>query len=266
MRIAIFSDVHGNLTALQAVLAHIGQQEGIDEVIFAGDLCVFGPRPRACLELIRERNIASITGNTDQWLQVPPPLPANATEVQRRRWEYVQAISTWTGSQLDADDLAWFNELSLPFQRRISPTPNPRDDLFIVHANPQDVNQIIFPAEARQKELYGQVRQSDSELRQLLGDLVVGVLAFGHLHVPGVRHWQGITLVNVSSVSMPGDGDPRAKYAVLSWEDGPGWSVEHFTVDYPVAEEIKAFQDMQPPGWEESVRKLKELGMIPQVV
>jgi diadenosine tetraphosphatase ApaH/serine/threonine PP2A family protein phosphatase len=95
--------------------------------------------------------------------------------------------------------------------------------------------------------------------------MVTNVLAFGHLHVPFIRQWEGYDLVNVSSVSMPGDGDPRAKYAVFDW-DGKAWTVEHRHVEYDVEEEIAAFRESQPPGWETSVASLEEKGMIPQVV
>jgi len=52
------------------------------------------------------------------------------------------------------------------------------------------------------------------------------VVAYGHLHIPNVRPWRELTLVNVSSVSMPGDGDGRAKYALLEWGDGR-WTARH---------------------------------------
>ena len=64
MRVAVFSDVHGNLTALEAVLADIAAQ-AVDQIYFAGDLCLIGPRPAACLERVRSANIAAVYGNTN---------------------------------------------------------------------------------------------------------------------------------------------------------------------------------------------------------
>jgi len=55
-------------------------------------------------------------------------------------------------AQMDEMDLAWLR--TLPFHRRVSPMPHPKDDLFIVHANPQDVDQPIHPPESLQEELY----------------------------------------------------------------------------------------------------------------
>lgn len=265
MRVAIFSDVHGNLTALEAVLADIDGREAVEAVIFAGDLCLFGPRPEACLRLIRERDdeIACLYGNTDEWIDGPPLLSNDIEEEERQRRQRIHDIASWTRERLPPMDRAWLREL--PFHRRISPTVSPQDDLFVVHANPKDVNQIIFPPEGMQQELYGRVRQADGELELLLDNLVTDVLAFGHLHVPFVRSWGGFTLANISSVSMPGDGDARAKYGLLTWEGG-AWEVEHVYVAYDVEAEIEAFREHRPPGWEDSVKLLEEEGLIPQRV
>jgi predicted phosphodiesterase len=263
MRIAVFSDVHGNLTALDAVLAHIGEQPEIDQIVFAGDLCLFGPRPAECLARIKERGIGAIYGNTDQWIAQPPPAPAEADEAQREHWRHIEELSRWTAEQLGPMGVAWFRVL--PSDRRTSPTVMAQDDLLIVHANPIDVDQVIFPSEAYQRERFGHVRQPDSALGPLLQDTLTGVLAYGHLHIPGVRRWQNMTLVNVSSVSLPGDGDPRAKYAVFTWRPN-GWTFEHHYVDYSIEAEIQAYQTAQPPRWETAVAKLKEIGAMPQKV
>jgi hypothetical protein len=75
-----------------------------------------------------------------------------------------------------------------------------------------------------------------------------------------------LTLVNVSSVSLPGDGDKRAKYAVLSWSKEDGWQVKHHYVDYQVESEIAAYEQNKPPGWEHRVKKLATKGSIPQIL
>jgi predicted phosphodiesterase len=263
MRIAVFSDVHGNLAALQAVLNHIDEQDPpVDQIIFAGDLCLFGPRPSECLNLIERRQIGSVYGNTDEWIAQPPVIADDASPEEQQRWRHIQELCQWTAEQLGPMGLAWLR--TLPFHRRVSPTVNASDDLLIVHANPLDVNQAIFPAEAEQKERYGRVRQPDNQLTPLLKDIATGMILYGHVHIPGIRQWQNITLVNVSSVSLPGDGDPRAKYALFTWTNETGWVVEHHRLDYPAAEEIEAFTERKPPGWETAVAKLKESGAIAQ--
>jgi predicted phosphodiesterase len=251
VKLAVFSDVHGNLTGLEAVIVDIEQHQP-DEIVVAGDLCVMGPRPAECLEFIRARNLRAIYGNTDEWLldrQEPPPRMKDPVR--------------WTQGQLSAGARQWL--AGLPFQLRYSPTDSAEDDLLIVHANPQDVNQIIFPPEAMQITLYGRVRQDDNELEPLLAELDAAVLAFGHLHIPNVRTWRGKTLANISSISLPGDDDPRAKYAIFTWA-GDQWQIEHHRVSYDLDAEAAELYKNPIPGMEEAMQSLASRRYIPQRV
>lgn len=244
MRIAIFSDVHGNLSGLEAVLADI-ERQAVDLAVFAGDLCLFGPRPAECARLIRERRLPAVLGNTDAWVAgIPGP-------------EKHQSTLEWTRIRFSPDERAWLGDL--PFSLRVSPTASAADDLLIVHANPRNVDDIIFPSEADQQDRWGKVRQRDAELQPLFAGVRAAVVAYGHLHIPGVRPWGQLTLVNVSSVSMPGDEDGRAKYALLAWGDGQ-WRVTHHRVNYDTGAERDAFLRQQPPGWEIAVAALETDG------
>ncbi len=245
MRIAIFSDVHGNLSALQAVLDHIESQT-VDLTLFAGDLCAMGPRPAECLRLVRERRIPAVRGNTDEWLLNRGESP-----------EKLRRALVWSSTQLSDDERDWLGRL--PFALRVSPTAGAAGDLLIVHANPHNINDILYPPEADQLARFGETRQSDDQLRELLGDVSAAALAFGHLHIPNIRRLDRLMLVNVASVNMPGDGDGRAKYAVLDW-DGTDWRASHHQVEYDVDAEAAALRGNQPPGWEEAVAQLEEKG------
>jgi len=111
--------------------------------------------------------------------------------------------------------------------------------------------------------LFGEVRhkQTDEDLASLLEGTEAAALAFGHLHVPNVRQWRGLTLANISSVSLPGDGDPRAKYGLLEWEKGQGWRVNHRYVAYDVSQEVEALGRIKPPKWERYARWLEQAGV-----
>ncbi len=241
MQIAIFSDVHGNLSALEAALADVEQRHP-DLVVFAGDLCLFGPRPAECWRLLTERRIPAVIGNTDAWLAGLGNPP-----------EKHQPSLAWTQPRFAAGELAALGRL--PFSLRVSPTASATDDLLIVHANPRNLDDIIFPAEADQLAHWLRVRQPDAELEPLLGGLEAAVMAYGHLHIPGIRQWAGLTLVNVASVNMPGDKDGSAKYALLEW-DGGRWAANHRRVAYDTAAESAAFQTHRPPRWEAAVAAL----------
>jgi len=126
--------------------------------------------------------------------------------------------------------------------------------------------QIIFPSEDRQRELYGAIRQGDDDLDPLLSDVKASMIAYGHLHIPGLRMWRDISLANISSVSLPGDAYSSAKYAVLDWKRDRGWEVEWHRISYSVEGEIEAYLDNKPPGWRESVKMLRADGYIAQNV
>jgi len=252
MRIAIFSDVHGNFSALDAVLEDIKQQDP-DLMFFAGDLCVFGSQPASCVQRLRAEEISCVHGNTDLWISNDPLLSDDIVVEERERSHDIHTATEWTWSQLDAMDRAWLR--TLPFHKRFSPTIYPQDDLFIVHANPLDVEQPIYPPIARQEELYGEIKQPDDALKPLLGGIVFGVLCFGHVHIPNVRHWNEKTLANISSVSLPLDGDVRAKYGLLTWDDG--WSIEHRHVEYDIDQEISNLAKKKPPQWQVRSRQLQ---------
>jgi predicted phosphodiesterase len=266
MRIALFSDVHGNLSALRTVRQAIERLPDIDQVIFAGDLCLFGPRPGHCLDLLRDMAVPFVVGNTDEWLRQPPPLASDLPEEQRQARQNLRDLCRWTAGQLSDESLAWLDLLRQSFQIRLTPTGDPGDDLLIVHANPHDLLGIIFPAIERQRELYGSVRQTDEQLAPLLHDVSARTIAFGHLHIPGLRRWRDKTLINVSSVSLPGDGDGRAKFAVLSWSETAGWQVVYHRLTYDTDEETDAFRRFRPPGWQARVEQLQALGYVPQIV
>lgn len=246
MRIAIFSDVHGNLSALEAVLEDI-ESRSPDLIMFAGDLCLFGPRPAECLRLVRGQRLPSVIGNTDEWIMGMDSPP-----------EKHQAALQWTAAQLAPDELDWLHRL--PFSLRISPNDAPNGhDLLIVHANPQDVNEIVFPSIVDQQMRWGRIRQNDEDLETLMGEVDAAAIAYGHLHIPGVRQWGDVLLANISSVNMPGDGDGRAKYGLLEWRDGR-WEIAYHRVAYDLVAEALAFRTHQPPGWEEAVAEIEANG------
>lgn len=251
MHIAVFSDVHGNLTALEAVLEDISRRS-VDEIVFAGDLCMVGPRPAASVRRVQESKIIGIYGNTDDWVLGRQECPQKLAD-----------LAQWTVAQLSKEERRWLDEL--PFSHRISPTGSASDELLLVHANPVDVNQLIFPPLEEQMVRYGHVRQTDEQLAGLVAETNAAALVFGHLHIPNERSWQQLKLYNISSVSMPGDGDPRAKYGLFTW-DSDAWSFERVAVAYDILPEIEAYRQHQPPGWENIVQTMESEGCFPQRV
>ncbi len=256
MKLAIFSDVHGNLTALKAVVSDIKSQSP-DLILFGGDCCLLGARPAECLDLVREIAHISVYGNTDEWLHTPPSLPEKMSKSEKAAWDVFNERVAWTVDILGSERLSWL--ANLPFAHQISPTPDAASNLLLVHANPVDVLQPIFPTEEVQQKIVGQANdiQPDEALDSLLTNVQAGVIAYGHVHFPNIRRWRNLILANISSINLPTDGDPRAKYGLLTFDKLSGWTIDHRYVDYDLAGEIEVVRQLQPPAWEGLVERMQ---------
>ena len=196
--IAVISDIHGNLAALEAVLAELDRL-GPSEVVVAGDLALGGPRPAECVSLIRRRGYPAIRGNTDEWLT---KAPARVTD----------AVS-WCAARLSEEDRRFLAEL--PFLWR---GEDAAGDLVVVHATPWNVSDVIRP------------NAPAHEVQRAFEEADAAVLVYGHIHIAHVRALDGKLLVNGGSVGLPFDGDWRASFATLT-SDGT-WKATLHRVTY----------------------------------
>jgi len=216
MRVALLSDIHGNLVALDAVLADFERQGPFDQTIVAGDLVWAGPCPAEVVDRVRSVATAVVQGNTDAFFGLEPgDTPAGKHE--RRFAEQLAWMRDRLGS-LRAEYLA-----SLPASCSICPQGG--GELLVVHANPNDLDRPITPSSS--------VAELDEMLAADGTEPDWDTLAFGHIHTPFQLRWRGRLLVDVASVGLPMDGDRRAAYAILTWE-GSDWRAEHLRVNYDV--------------------------------
>lgn len=233
MKIAIISDIHGYSLALDRVLADIEREGDIDRLVIAGDLCEGGPDPRGVLERIWTLDAMVLQGNTDRDL-------ANDSRDSN--------AARWISEQLGDDGLAYLR--NLPFSERVSPpgADSPSADLLVVHANPFDQDRHL-PPDAGQHEL-----------RELIGDTRAAVIAFGHLHIAYVRQLEtGMTLLDVSAVGNPKDGDLRSKWGLVRWDGtAQAWSTELRYVDYPLEETEIQIRESGMPNPEKVIAKLRK--------
>jgi putative phosphoesterase len=209
MRTLILADVHGNLAALEAVLA-----EPHDQVLCLGDLVGSGPEPAACVARIRTANAIGVQGNHDR--AVAEHLGSGGPEPFRSLAEATRAIAE---GQLDDAALGYLR--ALPSRRSVS-----LDDrrYLLVHATPQDPwSRALGPDTAAWT----------AELAGVDADTVL----VGHTHVPFDLAVGERRVVNPGSVGLPLDGDPRAAYAVL--ESG---AITLRRVSYPIERTVGALQ------------------------
>jgi len=233
LRIAIFSDIHGNLAGLDACLADLQAQGGADIHVAAGDLCMDGPKPKKVLQRLQEVGAQCVRGNTDRYIgaQSDEDL-AGADPSDRKQIE-------WQRKEIGEKWVAWLREL--PFSLRFGTKDN---QLLVVHANPTTDDEHLWPG------------VEDAVLKRLIGKETAGTIAFGHLHIPFVRIWRGKTLVNVSSAGLPKDGDPRAGYAILTERSG-GWEVRHRRAAFDVKKVATALADCGIPGSSDLISTLR---------
>ena len=221
VRLAIVSDIHGNLPALEAVLADL-EQTRPDEVVLGGDLAFGGPHPVEVMERLRGLGWPSVLGNTDEALD-DERVPENA------RGGTIPAVAARTREMLGPEHVAWLTGLPLEWRGA---------GIAVVHATPGDCWAII-EHDAR-----------DEKLREVYGALGEPIAVYGHLHHAFVRPLDGLTVVNSGSVSLSLDGDTRACYAIV--EDGHvelrrvEYDVERvaadfLAIDYPNAEKYAAW-------------------------
>jgi putative phosphoesterase len=192
--LGLLYDVHGNLAALEAVLAD-AREAGVGRWIIGGDVALFGPYPAETVARLRElADAAWLRGNTDRWLGDEP----------EPGWKPGIDARAALGDAV-ADELA-----GLPFDIR-------RGETLYVHASTLDDMRSFLPEPAANED-------------ELLDGVPAGIrrLVFGHTHLPFRREARGIELVNPGSVGFPFDGDRRAAWAVVH-DDG---RVEHRRVAY----------------------------------
>lgn len=233
MRIAVISDIHGNQTALEATLDDLAQQPPVDQTIIAGDLCLNGPRPKEVLKIVNKLHCPVIRGNVD----------AEVVNEAPKKGSKKRDVVSWTRTQIGRKGLDYL--ASLPFSHRVQNSEG--SDLLVVHANPLDLEQAIFPT------------ATDEALEPLLGGLEpgIGALAFGHLHIAYTRRWHHLLLCDVGSCGLSRDEDTRASYAILMWQDNE-WQAEIRRVDYDLAAVVKQLQDSGIPHVEKRIKTLTE--------
>lgn len=218
MRLALLSDVHSNLHALEAVLEDVGQADP-DRVAFLGDAVGYNALPQACVEALAESCEVAVLGNHDQavleggeeWFN-----PAARAGVQHSR------------KQLDEDGIAFLEDMRLQCGF---------EGVHLVHGSPRGpTTEYVFP------DAPGEKLAKIAHHHAVDGAEMV---AMGHTHVPFVRKVEGVTLFNVGSVGQPRDGDPRACWTLV---DPESREVEHRRVDYDIDAAADAIREAGLPA------------------
>lgn len=227
MRLALISDIHANLPALDAVLDDIDRRGDVDAVYHLGDLVGYSTFPNEVVSRLRERGIAGIAGNYDSTVATDykhcgcRSESARQEELAHVSYEFTRAAVTPETKRFLA---------ALPFSLDLRPlgghVSGPR--LVLVHGTP--TLNTVYWTEDRSDDFCLAMAKS-------VGLASGDVIAFGHTHKPWHRAVNGIHFVNTGSVGRPKDGDWRAGYVRLELGAGE-LRVELARVAYDVAATI----------------------------
>lgn len=226
MKLRVISDVHGNIHALERVLADL-DGAGADLTLCLGDSVGYGAFPSECIRLIRKNCGIVVAGNHDCGVADSIPLEHfnSAGETAIR----------WIRPRMSPEELEWL--AGLPIQAI-------RDDFFLCHSNPAHPGGWVYIRNASQAERAIQARPGQISL-------------IGHTHMPGCwTRSSGFSertdgtldntgILNCGSVGQPRDGDPRAAYMILDTEE---MTWRHVRVEYDIAAAASAILDAGLPA------------------
>jgi predicted phosphodiesterase len=218
--LALLYDIHGNLPALDAVLA-AAEEEGVDSYLLGGDFASWSPWPRETLERLRALPAATwIRGNGERWLREPP----------LDRPEVLEALAVMDSGV--GPDEGWLYSLQTGVEL---------DGVLYVHGSPISDVESFAP------------EPEDGEER-MLGEVSGGTVVFGHSHQqfrrPGPR---GTELLNPGSVGMPLDGDTRAAWAVRR----DAGEFEFRRSEYDVARAVAGWRALPGPFAEMATQRIE---------
>ena len=226
MKIALIGDIHANLPALEAVLAH-ARDQGIKRVWNVGDSLGYGPFPDEVVQLLRkDQDIVSILGNYDRkvlrfkkkqpkWAKSKDPLKYLAFE--------------WTYESLSKKSRKYLRFLSQEIKIKIR-----GHRVLLTHGTPASEEEHLYPD------------TPDQRLRELAQMTKADIIVVGHSHQAFAREVDGVWFINTGSVGRPDDGDARACYAVLRFQ-GEDMSVKHHRIEYDVDRTVAAIGERKLP-------------------
>ena len=238
MRVALFSDVHGNAGALAELLGDL-ERQAVDQVVCLGDHAQGGAQPAECLERLRELGAPAVMGNSDHFLLTLDFGEEPVTEEQRE-------TARWSTAQL-SDDLLEFHR---SFQPTVELDLGGDRTLLAFHGSPRSREEILSPW------------MEEEAFREPLDSANATIFAGGHIHHQWARRLGKGYFVNPGSVGLAYDhhqpeetfrADPFAEYAVLT-VNGDGVGIEFRRVPFDAAEVVRAIEASGMPHPEPAAR------------
>ncbi|MCP4542091.1 MAG: metallophosphoesterase family protein [Chloroflexi bacterium] len=231
MKAALIGDIHANLPALEAVLAHIHEQ-GIEKIWNTGDFVGYGPFPDEVVRLfrtaqrLRNKDMLSIVGNYD--LKV---LEFKEKKSKWRKKKHPQKYLAfkWAHENLSKKSRKYLRFLSQEIRIKIK-----GHRILLTHGSPTSNSEHLTS------------NTPDKRLRELAKVARANIVICGHSHQPFARQVNDVWFINAGSVGRPDDGDPRACYAVLEIKPDQ-IHVQHYRVEYNVERTVAVIREHKLP-------------------
>ncbi len=242
MHLAIISDIHANLPALEACLADI-EHHSVDAIYCLGDLVGYNVWHNEVIARIRAERIPTIAGNYDVGIGTASDDCGCAYKTDYERQLGKESIA-YTNATITDQNRAYLRTLPAHLIIEYRQASGAMYRLALVHGSPRRVNEYLF------------ADRSQESLLRLLDGIAADVLICGHTHIPYhrcLRPSDGRTLhvINAGSVGKPKDGDPRACYVLLSVDEdqsGVHLQVEFRRIPYDVELAARAIEQSPLPN------------------
>ena len=232
MKLALLSDIHGNDTALEAVLEDVSKQ-GATHTAVLGDIAFRGASPKKCIQLVRELHGKVIKGNADEWVI----RGVREGEVPDNVLSLMQQEQKWAYSQLNEEDIHYLQELPMTMEIPLSN----QIQLFGFHAVPDNLFTVI--SNEASNEEFASLTEANPR-----ADYYV----YGHIHLPHYRSIGGKSIINLGSVGLPFNGDTRASYVMIE-RDQDNIHVQFRRVSYDIE---KACAKLDESNYPEEAREM----------
>jgi predicted phosphodiesterase len=244
MRIALFSDIHANLPALQSCLKDIDNR-GVDAIYCLGDLVGYNIWPNEVIDTVIQRKIPTIAGNYDFGIGRSSDDCGCAYKTDDERSNGAVSIS-YTNNIVKPQQRKYLR--SLPFRIRLEYELNEEKfNLLMVHGSPRKINEYLF------------VDRDEKSLLRIMEQAGAHLMFFGHTHKPYHRILKGEEgiyrhAINIGSVGKPKDRDPRGGYVIISLDEAfslnspDSLSVEFIRFEYDVEKAARAVEESPLPN------------------
>ena len=211
MKIAVISDIHANLVALNTVIDDI-QKESCDSIFCLGDIVLAGPQPKETLDFVKSQDWTIIQGNTDKLIA---EYNSEIVESLKEKYPVMGNALVDDVNILDDEDKKYLCELPPALEVTVEGVK-----ILLVHGSPRYNNEDIMP------------NMEISLIEEIISPSDADLILCGHTHIPcGYQTNKKQTVVNVGSIGRPMTNEPLACYVVLEVNDGI-FTIRHKFIDY----------------------------------